>query len=116
MMVSLVNSRTTTHIIKFGYISSLIDLVYGVPQSTVLDQLLFLLHNNDLPSLVSSKVRIFADECLIFRNIKNKQDQMKMQEDLHFLVNWGITWGMRFNAAKCNHIKSLLFKYWVGIL
>ena len=38
---------------------------------------------------------IFADDCLIYRNIKNK-------EDLNFLENWGNTWGMRFNAAKCN--------------
>ena len=77
-------------------------MVSGVPQGTVLGPLLFLLHINDLPSVVSSKVRLFADDCLIYRNIKNKEDQIAMQKDLNLLENWGNTWGMRFNAAKCN--------------
>ena len=44
-----------------GKQSSLIDVVSGVPQGTVLGPLLFLLHINDLPSVVSSKVRLFAE-------------------------------------------------------
>ena len=42
-----------------GKQSSLIDVVSGVPQDTLLGTLLFLLHINDLPSVVSSKVRLF---------------------------------------------------------
>ena len=78
------------------------DVVSGVPQGTVLGPLLFLLHINDLPSVVSAIVRLFADDCLIYRNIKNKEDQITLQKDLNLLENWGNTWGMRFNAAKCN--------------
>ena len=43
-----------------GKQSSLIDVDSGVPQGTVLGPLLFLLHINDLPSVVSSKVRLFC--------------------------------------------------------
>ena len=89
--------RTSIH-----FPSHIIDVVSGVPQGTVLGPLLFLLHINDLPSVVSSKVRLFADDCLIYRNIKNKEDQIALQKDLNLLENWGNTWGMRFNAAKCN--------------
>ena len=32
-------------------------------------------HINDLPSCVNSKVRLFADDCLLYREIKNNQDQ-----------------------------------------
>ena len=77
-------------------------MVSGVSQGTVLGPLLLLLLINDLPSVVSSKVRHFADDCLIYRNIKNKEDQIALQKILNLLANWGNTWGMRFNAAKCN--------------
>ena len=77
-------------------------MVSGVPQGTVLGPLLFLLHINYLPSVVSSKVRLFADDCLIYRNIKNKEDQIALQKYLNLLENWGNTRGMRFKAAKCN--------------
>ena len=80
-------------------------MVSGVLQGTVLGPLLFLLHINALPSVVSSKVRLFADDCLIYRNIKNKEDQIALQKDLILLENWGNTWGMHFNASKCNIIR-----------
>ena len=50
----------------------------------------------DCNVVVSSKVRLFADDC------KNKEDKITPQKDLNLLENWGNTWGMRFNAAKCN--------------
>ena len=81
-----------------GIQSDLVTVDSGVPQGTVLGPILFLLHINDLPSVISSKVRLFADDCLVYREIKNRQDQIALQKDL----NLGSKWGMRFNAAKCN--------------
>ena len=48
-----------------GVSSGLVDVDSGVPQDTVLGPILILLHVNDLPSIVSSKVRLSADDCLI---------------------------------------------------
>ena len=59
-------------------------MVSRVPQGTVLDPLLFLLNINDLQSVVSSKVRLFADDCLIYRNIKNKEDQIALPKRTKF--------------------------------
>ena len=58
--------------------------------------------NKREPSCVNSKVRLFADDCLLYREIKNNQDQIDMQRDLDALMDWGSTWGMKFNAKKCN--------------
>ena len=85
-----------------GVSSGLVDVDSGVPQGTVLGPILFLLHINDLPSIVSSKVRLFADDCLIYRQIKSNNDQIELQRELNLLESSGAKWGMRFNAAKCN--------------
>ena len=68
-------------VVVYGKQSSLIDVVSGVPQGSVLYPILFLLHINDLSSVVSSKVRLFADDYLLCRIIINKQDQITLQKD-----------------------------------
>jgi len=73
----------------------------GVPQGTVLGPLLFLCHINDLPDAVKSSVRLFADDCLLFRTIKSAKDHQLLQEDLKSLETWANNWGMRFNTKKC---------------
>jgi hypothetical protein len=73
----------------------------GVPQDTVLGPLLFLCHINDLPECVKSQVRLFADDCLLYREIKSQQGHQTLQEDLTSLELWADKWGMKFNAKKC---------------
>ena len=57
-------------------------VISGVPQGTVLGPLLFLCHINDLPDTVTSKVRLFADDCLLYRNISSFNDHIRLQEEL----------------------------------
>ena len=78
----------------------------GVQQGTVLGPILFLYHINDLPNAVSSKVRLFANDCLLYREINNENDQSILQKDLQNLEKWATNWGMRFNAKTC-YILSL---------
>ena len=78
----------------------------GVPQGTVLGPLLFLCHISDLPEAVKSKVRLFADDCLLYWNINTPQDHITLQKDLRHLEDWAKKWGMRFSAQKCSILSS----------
>ena len=84
-----------------GQLSSEASVDSGVPQGTVLGPLLFLCHINDLPSAVRSQVRLFADDCLLYREIHSRQDHIILQQDLQQLEIWAGQWEMKFNARKC---------------
>ena len=103
---SFLKAREQSVVVE-GRRSGAVPVESGVPQGTVLGPLLFLLHINDLPSVVSSRVRLFADDCLLYRTIATVEDHVALQQDLHALERWGDTWGMRFNASKCEimHIR-----------
>ena len=47
----------------------------GVPQGTVLGLLMFLVHANDIRSGVSFHLRLFADDCILYRVIEYKNDK-----------------------------------------
>ena len=58
----------------------------GVPQSTVLGPLLFSLHFNEIMSDIESGKRLFADDCVCYREIKDMEDTLKLQKDIDRLV------------------------------
>ena len=49
--------------------------------------------------------RLFADDCLIYRNIVSESDESLLQEDLNNLTKWADSWGMRFNTGKCKTMR-----------
>ena len=60
----------TQKVVVHGSFSVTAHVGSGVPQGTVLGPILLLCYINDLPSSVSSDVRLFADDCLLYRPIK----------------------------------------------
>ena len=87
-----------------GETSHEVDVESGVPQGTVLGSLLFLCHINGMPECVKSQIRLFADDCLLYRTIKNFGDHVKLQQYLNNLIIWAEKWGMKFNVKKCYHL------------
>ena len=72
----------------------------GVPQGTVLGLLLFSLYINDISADIESEIRLFADDCVCYREIKNEEDTLKLQRDIDRLGSWARKWGMRFQTNK----------------
>ena len=94
----------TQRVVVDGATSSTAPVISGVPQGSVLGPLLFLLYINDLPDCVSSSVRLFADDCVIYRNVKTAKDSDQLQKDLDNLSLWEQKWKMSFNVSKCHII------------
>ena len=88
-------------VVVSGEHSDWTDVVFGVPQGTVLGPLLFLAYINDLPHNLNSEVRLFADDCVIYRQIQNDLDHTLLQDDLITLEKWQNDWQMSFNVKKC---------------
>ena len=65
-------------------------VIAGVPQGTLLGPLLFLVYIQDMPPCVTSRARLFADDCLLYRPIKTEADA---------------TWQMSFNPDKCEVLR-----------
>jgi hypothetical protein len=74
--------------------SERLPVVSGVPQGTVLEPLLFLIFINDLPNCVQSRIRLFADDCILYRKIRSIKDTIILQNDLNKLADWEQKWGM----------------------
>ena len=85
-----------------GVKSDWAPILSGVPQGTVLGPLLFSLYINDISSDIESEIRLFADDCVCYHEIKDEEDTMKLQRDIDRLGSWARKWGMRFQPVKCN--------------
>lgn len=86
------------------YTSPLSPVTSGVPQGSVLGPLLFLIFIKDLPSRVTSCMRLFADDCIIYRKINDPTDHVTLQKDLNLICDWCNTWQMSLNLTKCQKI------------
>jgi len=76
-----------------------------VPQGSVSDSVLFVVYINDIWRNIDSCIRIFADNCIIYRKITNKDDIEELQKDLDTLGEWLVENEMKINPAKSKAIR-----------
>ena len=101
-------SERTQRVVCGGCTSKPTNVTSGVPQGSVLGPLLFLTYINDISVNLSSSCRLFADDCILYRNISSAADAKILQEDLNKLAQWAKTWGMYFNIDKCMVLRVTL--------
>ena len=75
-------AEITPQVVINGSASIPVQVTSGIPQGTVLGPLLFLLYINDLPKSLTSNVRLFADDCLLYLPVKSNNDISLFQNDL----------------------------------
>lgn len=96
-----------------GECSDWVNVTSSVPQGTVTCPLWFLIFINDLPHGITSKIRLFADDCVMYRTIKGPSDADQLQQDLHRLTEWQNRWQMRLNEKKC-YVMSSSSTHWMA--
>lgn len=64
--------------------------------------LLFLLYINDIVTIVTpgTQIRLFADDCVVFRAINSVEDQRELDFSLNNISLWCEKWGMAANTDK----------------
>ena len=72
----------------------------GVPQGSVLGPLLFLAYVNDIWRNIESKIRLVADDRIIYRRILNIKGVEKLRTDLDRLGDWAEGSEMKINPNK----------------
>ena len=98
-------SNRSQRVVVDGEMSSTAPVTSGVPQGSVLGPILFLCYINDLPTQVTSRCRLFADDSILYRDIKTPGDAVVLQEDLNALARWEERWGMQYHPDKCTLIR-----------
>ena len=62
-------SNCTQTTVVNGVHSSYVEVTSGVPQGSVLGPMLFLLYINDINNAITSQIKLFADDSVLYRNI-----------------------------------------------
>ena len=90
-----------------GSVSSLLPVISGVPQGTVLGPVLFLIHICDIANGLSERTTAssFADDTRIQRGIQSEADCSVLQSDLGIIYSWAQKVNMHFNSDKFECIR-----------
>ena len=98
-------SNRSQSVVIEGAQSPPLPITSGVPQCTVLGPALFLCYINSMPEGISSSIRLFADDTVVYRQITSAADHAILQQDIHKLAQWEAEYSMEFHPTKCKVLR-----------
>ena len=103
-------SNRKQRVILNGSSSDYHPIESGVPQGSVLGPLLFLIYINDLEINIKSKVKLFADDTMIFSVVEDPLiSASDLNHDLELINKWAHQWKMAFNPELNKQAVEILF-------
>jgi len=82
-----------------------VSVTSGLPQGSLLGPLLFLDYVSDIWKNIEWTIRLFPDDCVIYRKIINNEDIEKLQKDLDRLGEWTAENSIQINPSKCKAVR-----------
>ena len=99
----MANYKRNQRVVVDGESSNTALVKSGVPQGTVLGPLMFLVYINDINESITSSIRLFADDCVVYNTISKLQDAEQLQNDLKNICTWSEKWQMKLNVDKWSY-------------
>ena len=65
-----------------GTFSEWSPVIFSAPQGSILEPIMFLIYVNNIPNIITSTAKLFADDTKIYRQINNVQDSIALQLDV----------------------------------
>jgi hypothetical protein len=81
------------------------EVTSGVPEGSELGPLLFLVYVNNIWRNIDSTIRLFVDDCIIYREVKNNNDMENLKTDLNRLWKWAFENAMNINPTKSKVVR-----------
>ena len=92
------------HVVVNGECSSTLNVLSGVPQSSVLGPLLFFIYVDTIFSIqlsTGTKISLYADDILIYKPIVDSSSYHELQQDISNISQWSKINLLHFNVSKC---------------
>ena len=88
-----------------GFIFEFLEIKAGVPQSSILGPLLFLIYINDIVDDIETNIRLFEDDTTVHLVVDNQNRTADLlNSDIHKEHNWSKDWLVKFNPSKTEEL------------